>query len=328
MYRDQQRLARYGPDQSTYTLAIVTDEDQDAQVTLEDGQQVWQSRLRYDRAHRSVDTNGAVNYRFEDLSAQFDNERQLISTIAEAGRGAEFSELVMFGKRLVAFDDRTGLVCEVREGHELIPRTILVTGPGDAVFKGFKAEWATLYGDELVVGSHGKVGVGPDGRLTTGHEEWVKRIQPDTYQVISEDWSAAYRAMREALGVDPGRGYVIHEAAEWHPLHERWVFFPRKVSFDPFDEARDEREGGNNKMLIASPGFDDVRVVEVGARTPERGVSSIKMVPGHPDEFIATKSIEVGDRTATYLFAFDWHGRVLSEETKIGDYKCEGVEII
>lgn len=328
MSRDRDRLARYGPETDSYTLAIVTDEDQDAQITTEDGQQVWQSRLRYDRAHRSVDANGKVSYRFEDLSAGDGGEQQLISTIAEAGRGAEFSELVMFRNRLVAFDDRTGLVCEIREGYELIPRTILITGPGDAVFKGFKAEWATLYGDELVVGSHGKIGERPDGTLTVGHEEWVKRIQPDTYQVISEDWSGAYQAMREALGVDPAHGYVVHEAAEWHPLHRRWLFFPRKISFEPFDEDRDERTCGGNKMLISTASFDDVQVVEVGAPTPERGVSSIKIVPGHPEEFIATKSVEIGDRTETFLFAFDWHGNVLSQETKIGNYKCEGAEIV
>ncbi|MBK1667101.1 hypothetical protein CKO28_03450 [Rhodovibrio sodomensis] len=324
----RQRLDRYDAETQTYTLAIVTDEDQDALTTLEDGQQAWQSRLRYDRAHRRVDTDGSVSYSFEDLSSEPGGENQLISTIAEAGRGAEFSELVMFGKRLVAFDDRTGLVCEVREGYELIPRTILITGPGDTVFKGFKAEWATLYGDELIVGSHGKVGAQPDGSLATGHEEWVKRIQPNSYQVVSQDWSHAYRAMRDALGVDPARGYVIHEAAEWHPSYQRWVFFPRKISFEPFDEKRDESTCGGNKMLVATADFDDVQVVDVGSPTPERGVSSLKIVPGHPDEFIATKSVEIGDRTETYLFAFDWRGNLLSPETKIGDYKCEGVEIL
>ena len=54
-------------------------------------------------------------------------------------------------------DDRTGLICEIRDNHKLIPRNILIAGCGDEEFKGFKAEWATLKGNQLIVSSHGKV---------------------------------------------------------------------------------------------------------------------------------------------------------------------------
>jgi len=53
---DEQRLARYGLETSTYSLPIVTDEDQASQLELEDVQIAWQSRLRYDRMHRQVDS--------------------------------------------------------------------------------------------------------------------------------------------------------------------------------------------------------------------------------------------------------------------------------
>lgn len=320
------RLASYGPETNEYLLAIITDEDQASQVELADGQVAWRSMLRYDRLYRETDPDtGAVRYRFEEVPPEEDGRQQLISLIAEGGRGAEFSELVQFGDRLLAFDDRTGLVCEVRAGHELIPRQILMTGSGDEAFKGFKAEWATLQGDWLVVGSHGKVGM-VDGSVTTGPEEWVKFIGPD-YRIQSHNWHGRYQAMREAMGIDATRGYLIHEAAEWHPERERWYFFPRKVSYEPFDEPVDERERGSNTLLTADDAFTDIEVRTIGERVPDRGVSSLKFLPGHPDEAVALKSVERDGRTETYAFCFDLDGNLLSEEVFLGGYKCEGVEV-
>lgn len=181
---DQQRLIRYGPETSDYSVAVITDEDQATQVHLEDGQVAWRSMLRYDRLHRREDpVTGNVRYSFEEIPPTQGGRQQLISLIAEGGRGAELSEQVQFGDKLLAFDDRTGLVCEIRAGHELIPRQILIAGSGDEAFKGFKAEWATLQGDQLVVGSHGKVGI-DDGGVVTGPEEWIKVIDRD-YRIRS-----------------------------------------------------------------------------------------------------------------------------------------------
>lgn len=315
---DRQRLERYDASTRVYTLAIITDEDQDSQVALEDGQTAWQSRIRYDRLYRYEDpATGSVTFDFDEIPAAEGGEHQLISLVAEGGRGAEFSELVQFGQRLVAFDDRTGLVCEVRDGHNLIPRQILMTGSGDERFKGFKGEWATLQGDTLVVGSHGK----------RPEEEWIKCLDRG-YRVQSRAWHEPYRRMREALGVQGTPGYVVHEAAEWHPLRERWYFFPRKISTEPFDEAVDERERGGNRMLVADAAFESLEVITVGERVPERGVSSLKFLPGHPDECVALKSVEWGDVTETYLFCFDLQGNILKADTFVGAYKCEGVEII
>lgn len=315
---DIERLERHRADTSEYMLAIITDEDQASQVDLEDGQDAWQSTIRYDRLHRVVDpTTGEVDYRIEEIPREEGGEYRLISLIAEGGRGAEFSELVLFGERLIAFDDRTGLVCEVRNRDQLIPRQILMTGSGDERFKGFKSEWATLKGDRLIVGSHGK----------TPEEEWIKCLDRD-YRLVSHEWHEPYRRMREALGVEGTPGYVVHEAAEWHPLTKRWYFFPRKISLEPFDEPVDERERGGNTLVVADEPFEDIRTVTVGERVPERGVSSFKILPGHPNECVGLKSIEIDGRTETYLFCFDLDGNVLKEDTFLGAYKCEGVEIL
>ncbi len=325
--QDIQRLERYRPDTTEYTLAIITDEDLASQVTLEDGQVAWKSTLRYDRLHRVIDAeSGRVRYEFKEIPQQQGGINSLISLVAEGGRGAEFSELVQFGNRLIAFDDRTGLVCEVRRGHALIPRQILMTGSGDEQFKGFKSEWATLKGDQLIVGSHGKVGI-DNGTICTGPEEWVKIIHPD-YRVQSVNWHKVYQAMREALDIDAKEGYLIHEAADWHPYYKEWYFFPRKISYEPFDEPIDERERGGNTLLIADESFSHIRTMNVGERILDRGVSSLKFIPGHPDECVALKSVERDEITETYAFCFDLDGNMLSEEIFLGPYKCEGVEII
>lgn len=314
---DVRRLERYDSTTGEYMLAIITDEDHASQVELESGQIAWQSTLRHDRLHRDVDLQtGRPHYRFEDIPESEGGEFQLVSLIAEGGRGAEFSELVMFGKRLVTFDDRTGLVCEIRDQNQLVPRNILMTGSGDETFKGFKAEWATLYNDQLVVGSHGK----------KPPEEWVKLLDGQ-YGVQSVDWSDRYQRIRDALGVGPD-GYVIHEAAEWHPYRREWLFFPRKISNEPFDEAIDERERGANTLIIANEDFSQIRTLEVGQRIPERGISSFKILPGHPNECVGLKSVEIGDRTESYLFCFNLDGEVLQDDIFIGHYKCEGLEIL
>ena len=66
----------------------------------------------------------------------------------------------------------------------------------------------------------------------------------------------------------------------------------------------------------------------MGECVPERGVSSFKIIPGHPNECIGLKSVEIGERTESYLFSFNLDGEVLQEDTYIGDYKCEGIEIL
>lgn len=314
---DIRRLERYDSSTNEYRLAIITDEDHASQIELEGGQIGWQSTLRNDRLYRQTDPQtGRPHFRLEEIPEEEGGEVQLISLIAEGGRGAEFSELVMFGKRLVTFDDRTGLVCEIRNQNQLVPRHILMTGSGDEAFKGFKSEWATLCNDHLVIGSHGKKPA----------EEWVKMLDRH-YGVRSVDWSDRYQRIRDAVGVGPD-GYVIHEAAEWHPYRREWLFFPRKISNAPFDEAVDERECGANMLIIASEDFSEIRTLRVGDCIPERGISSFKVLPGHPDECIGLKSVEIGGRTESYLFCFNLDGEVLQEDIFIGNYKCEGLEIL
>jgi soluble calcium-activated nucleotidase 1 len=141
-------------------------------------------------------------------------------------------------------------------------------GSGDEKFKGFKSEWATIKGNELIVGSHGK--------------------KPEE---------------------------------EWHPQLQKWLFFPRKISNQAFEPQHDENCCGSNKLFIVSEDFSDIQIIEVGEAIGERGVSSFKILPGFPNECVALKSVEVGNRTETFFFAFDLQGNVLHADTLIGHYK-------
>ncbi len=221
---DLERRYRYGADCSEYTLAVVTDEDHASQVELADGEIAWQATLRYDRLYRWIDPDtGRATYTLEPVPEAEGGRVQLTSLIAEGGRRAEFSELARFGRHLLTFDDRTGLVCEIRSGHQLIPR---------------------------------------------------------------------------------------------------------QISNEAFDEPVDERDKGANTLIEVDEAFGHIRTIAVGERVPERGVSSFKLIPGHPDECVGLKSVEIGDRTETWLFCFDLDGNVLTEDTFLGAYKCEGVEIV
>lgn len=111
-----ERLERYDA-ADHYTLAIVTDEGQASLVELEDGATAWQATLRYDRLYREANAEGRPRYRRGEIAPEDGGIHRLISLVGEGGRGAEFSELVLFGGRLLAFDDRTGLACEIRANH-------------------------------------------------------------------------------------------------------------------------------------------------------------------------------------------------------------------
>lgn len=68
-----------------------------------------------------------------------------------------------------------------------------------------------------------------------------------------------------------------------------------------------------------------------GELKPSHGVSSFKWLPlaGTHDRYIvALKAEEIGDFQSSFILAFDMDGHVLFPETKIEDYKYEGLEFI
>lgn len=151
--------------------------------------------------------------------------------------------------------------------------------------------------------------------------------RPKDHVVRGEDWSHAYQRMRDACSVGDA-GYVVHKAAEWHPWRARWYFFPRKIATEPFHEATDERKKGDNPLIEADATFSDITLHEVGPKTPDRGPSSIKSVPSHPDEFIYMKSVGIGGMTESWIGAATLDGTLLADEEKPGDFNCEEIEFV
>jgi len=97
---------------------------------------------------------------------------------------------------------------------------------------------------------------------------------------------------------------------------------------EAMSERAADRERGGNTLIAADEQFEAITTASVGERVPERGVSSSKILPGRPDECVGLKRVEIGDRTETYLFCFDWEGNVLQSHTYLGAYKCEGIGIL
>ncbi|XP_069174931.1 soluble calcium-activated nucleotidase 1 isoform X2 [Procambarus clarkii] len=124
------------------------------------------------------------------------------------------------------------------------------------------------------------------------------------------------------------KGYMIHESCAWSERLQRWVFLPRRASSTRYDENEDEHRG-TDIMLKATEGFEKIEVKHVGEIIDTHGFSSFKFIPGTKDNIIvALKSEEVNGQVASYIMAFNLAGKVLLPETKIGNYKFEGIEFV
>ncbi len=58
--------------------------------------------------------------------------------------------------------------------------------------------------------------------------EYIKVIDA-LGRVEHRPWISVYERMRDAAGIK-SPGYVIHEAAVWSELRDRWFFIPRRSS--------------------------------------------------------------------------------------------------
>jgi len=239
----------------------------------------------------------------------------------------ELSELVRFNGNLYAFDDRTGIVFEVRKDDTAVARHVVTEGDGTST-KGMKMEWATVKDGKIWIGSVGKEYTSQDGStILNGNPFWVVSLD-SSGQVEHHDWEANYTAMRKALKA-AFPGYLIHEAINWSSVMRKWVVLPRRVSQQPYDDILDE-DRGSNKMLICDENFEDIQIVEVGVVHPRRGFSSFKFVPGTNEEvLVALKSEEdaKAETQLTYITVFTIKGQVLFPDTLVpSSHKFEGIE--
>ena len=300
-----------------YDLVIVSDLDKKSRI-VESRKGEWKSIMK--KGSLSRDSEG-------HYSIQWKGESTLTGKISEAGRGMELSALTWFRNKLYAFDDRTGIAYEIR-GSKAIPRYIMMEGDGNND-KGQKTEWATVKDDKMYVGSFGKEYTNPDGSIKNTNNMWVSVIDSNGH-VEHEDWTDRFNKLRDAVGC-PYPGYMIHEAISWSPHRKQWVVLPRRVSKKPYDENLDERRGSNT-VILASEDFSEIEVRKITKKTPTRGFSDFKFLPGSKDNIIVALKSEENEEEKTqnsYITVFNLDGTMLMEETEIpGKMKFEGLEFM
>jgi soluble calcium-activated nucleotidase 1 len=319
--------------ENQFRFAAVTDLDQ-LSLMKEEKKMTYRSLLLPGVITRDTQTN--------KYSIEMEPTRTLKTQHNEAGRGAEFSELSIFDGRLLTFDDRTGDVFEIlntKDGKDsfVAPRYVITEGEGDTD-KGMKWEWSTVKDGELWMGSMGKEYTRPDGSIANVNNLWVT-IMNEHGEFRRINWTKQFSFIREALGCG-SPGYVIHEAINWSPHLRKWVFAPRRISKEAYDDVKDEHRG-SNKLVIVDENFKKAEIVEVKMASKDglHGFSSFAFIPGTMDRHaIALRSVEedcAGDdldvcKQRSYIVIFDvLTGEVLMDEVKIEeDMKFEGIEFV
>jgi soluble calcium-activated nucleotidase 1 len=299
-------------------IKIVSDMDRSSKSVSEGGDTVWHAVLKSGSLTRHSNGNYSIHW---------GTTTTLESMFSCKGRGMELSELVRFDGRLLSVDDTTGIVYEIIDAEHAVPWTILVDGDRRHGNKGFKSEWATVKNNILYVGSIGKEWTHPvTAEVINSNPQWIKAVSANGH-VTSIDWSQYYNKMRVATGTS-SPGYMVHESANWHPRLQRWVFLPRRMSREAYDEVKDERRAANT-MILATENFSTIEVINnIGPKSDVRGFSAFRFIPSHDTEFVALKSVEDGSDIFTYITVLNMEGQVLMEETLIDNVKFEGLEIV
>lgn len=241
----------------TYRIGLIADLDKDSKSKQESI--IWRSYLKMGHlSYNPTDNSVQITFNDDEPPTEFTGSYSL------KGRGMELSELVTFNGRMLTFDDRTGLVFELKE-NKALPWVLLMDGLGNTG-KGFKSEWATVKDEVLYVGSMGKEWTTSAGDFVSFDPMYVKavtmtgevrfrlfdqRISQDfnvfnhlryfelasDFQVHHLNWIENYQALRTALGIE-WPGYLLHESASWSPINRKWYFLPRRCSKERYNETK------------------------------------------------------------------------------------------
>lgn len=275
--------------QPTYELSFISDDDRDSRrdaARLAFTSTLLRARLRpAGGGSAGGGRGGADGY---ELEVREDLARNVTTTYNENGRGMELSDLCNYRDKLLAFDDRTGLVFWYNKAaNKMVPYAVLVEGSALDGDKGQKTEWAFvapgfLRGgrrkdhDVLYVGSIGKEwSDAQTGAIVNLNNQWVKilDIQPapageygaggaaaadggavrDYAEVVTVEHvnvrDNLYEVMRQQAGaLHPG--YIVHEAACYNRKYRNWWFLPRRHSTAPYSEQADEHAGTDIAFVV------------------------------------------------------------------------------
>lgn len=151
----------------TFRIGLIADLDNKSKDPK--NSKFWRSYLKF--GHLSYDPSlNTIQLTFNDD----ENPTEVSGGYSLNGRGMELSELVTFNGRMLTFDDRTGIVFELKDGKPL-PWVLLMDGPGNTG-KGFKSEWATVKDEVLYVGSMGKEWTTSSGDFESFDPMYVKAV--------------------------------------------------------------------------------------------------------------------------------------------------------
>lgn len=276
----------------------------------------WKSY--FNKGYLKIDKKGKFKVKFTE-------KEELTTNLSCKGRGLELSELCRFNGKLYACDDSTGIIFQII-GNKPIPWVILQDGDG-LQKRPFKAEWMTRKDGCMYVGSTGKEFTDDDGKIGDTDRLFVKQITPDGC-VTHVNWLENYLAVRAKVGIS-FPGYMIHEAVEWSPAKQKWLFLPRRMSTERYNDKLDEQRA-TNVLISASEDFSELSVINVGEKDLCRGFSAFKFIPGTEDNLaIGLKTIEMDEKTGTYVTIFDVNtGKILLADQWVDDTKYEGIEFL
>eukprot|EP00033_Pygsuia_biforma_P000520 GCRY01000610.1.p1 GENE.GCRY01000610.1~~GCRY01000610.1.p1 ORF type:complete len:352 (-),score=40.07 GCRY01000610.1:425-1480(-) len=304
------------PRNGPWRIAIVSDMDTDSKFVDEKGKTAFKSILRYGTLVKNEKT--------AEFKVEWDQESvDLVSTLSEGGRGMELSELCYFDGHLFAVDDRTGIIYEIINGQP-IAKFILREGDGN-VIKGYKSEWCAVKDNLLYISSTGKEWTTETGEYKHDLTMWVKTVDSEG-RIQHLNWKSNFNKLREVSGTTYP-GYLLHEACAWNPHTRQWVFAPRRISTENYDDQLDEERCGNT-LFFADEDFDRVFTTTVGELNPIRGYSSIKFLPDHPEIITALKTVEYKGTVESFITVFTVNGEVLMEDELVADVKMEGLEFL
>jgi len=144
-----------------------------------------------------------------------DIAQEITTTYNENGRGMELSDLCNFNDKLLAFDDRTGIIFWYNKAiNKMIPYIVLIEGNAIDGDKGQKTEWAFVAPgyyrggrrkerDVLYVGSIGKEWNDPKtGKIVNLNNQWVKIIDiipPDGKEYGSDFFAKAQKVISKGV---------------------------------------------------------------------------------------------------------------------------------
>ena len=266
----------------TYDLSFISDDDKASKRNPD--KLAFTSTLQRARLRAVPSTKDPQRVQSYELEIQSALSRDVTTTYNENGRGMELSDLCNYNDKLLAFDDRTGIIFWYNKGvNKMVPYAVLVEGNAIGGDKGQKTEWAFVAPaydangrrkprDALYVGSIGKEWNDPNtGEIVNFNNQWVKIVDiagstPDASSAATagganyaESFTIEHVNVRDNLfevmrkksgALNPG--YIVHEAACYNSKYRNWWFLPRRHSTEPYNEQADEHAGTNLAFVVNS----------------------------------------------------------------------------